>query len=97
MFERIGHGAAGRFANGSAVLADQKHDRIAVGVMMHAGDKCVAALDAMDETVVAQEVERAVYRDRRQPAAMRQSLDDFVSAEWGSGAVRAWRIALPHA
>ena len=81
MLKSIGHGAAGCFADRSAALANEKHDRVAAGVMMHAGDERVAALDAVDETILAQEVEGAVDCDRRQPAMMRQSLDDFIGAK----------------
>ena len=37
-------------------------------VIVHAGDEGVAALDAMHEAVVAQEIERAIDRDRRRAA-----------------------------
>ena len=43
--------AAGRLADRTATLADQEHDRSAAGVIVDAGEKRVAALDAMDETV----------------------------------------------
>ena len=62
--------AAGRFADRAAVFADQEHDRIAVGVMVHASDEGVAAFDAMHEAVVAQKIERTIDRDRRRPAAL---------------------------
>jgi len=71
MLESIGHGGAGCFADRSAALANEEYARIAAGVMMHAGNERVAALDAMDEIILSQEVECAVDRDRRQPAAMR--------------------------
>jgi hypothetical protein len=80
-FQRLRDRAAGRFADGAAALADQEHDRIAVGVMAHASDKGVAAFDPMDETVVPQEIEGAIDRDRRWPRPMRQALHDLVGAQ----------------
>jgi hypothetical protein len=58
-------GAAGHFANCSTAFADQKYDEIAAAVIVYASDEGVAALDAMNETVLAQKLERAVDRDRR--------------------------------
>ena len=81
MLKSIGDSAAGCFADPSAALANEKHDQIAAGVMMHAGNERVAALDAMDEVILPQEVECAIDRDRRQPAAMCQSLDDLIGAK----------------
>jgi len=80
-FQRVRHGAAGRFADGTAPLADQEHHRITTGMMVHAGHEGVAAFDAMNEAVLAPEIEGTVHRDRRQPAAMRQSLDDLIGAK----------------
>ena len=57
--------AAGRLADRAAAFADQEHDEIVAGVIVHAGDEGVAALDAVHETVVAQKIERAIDRDRR--------------------------------
>ena len=51
-------------------------------MIVDAGDEGVAALDAVDQAVVAQEVERAVDGDRRGPAAGRRgAVDDLVGAE----------------
>ena len=55
----------GRFADRAAALADQKDDEIVAAVIVHAGDESVAAFDAVDEPVLAQEIERAINRDRR--------------------------------
>src|ERR1700685_704947 len=79
--ERFGGGAARRLADRAATLADEKDDEIITGMIVHAGDKGIAALDAMDEAVVAQKFERAIDRDRRRPRVARQIVDDFVSAE----------------
>ena len=71
--ERFRDVAAGRLADGTAALADQEHDEVVVtGVIVHAGDEGIAALDAVDEAVVAQKIERAIDRDRcRAPPAGR--------------------------
>ena len=59
----------------------RKTTRSSAVVIVHASDESVAALDAMDETVVAQKIERAIDRDRRRPVLVRQPLDDLVGAE----------------
>src|SRR5450631_2057035 len=49
---------------------------------MHAGHEGIAALDAMDEGVVAQELQRPINRDRRRPWPLRgQPLHDLIGAE----------------
>ena len=73
--------AARRFADGAAAFADQKHHKVAVGVIVHAGDEGIAALDAMDEAVVAQKIERPVNRDRRRAGVVRKPFDNLVGAE----------------
>ena len=51
-------------------------------MIVGAGEKRVAAFDAMDEAVFHQEVERAVDGDRRRSRhGFRQFLDDFIRAE----------------
>jgi hypothetical protein len=80
-FKRLRNRAAGRFADGATALADQEHDRIAVGVMVHASDKRVAAFDPMDEAIVPQEIKCAINRDRGRTTAMRQALHDLISAQ----------------
>ena len=59
--ERFGGGAARRLADRSAAFADQENHEIATLMVVHAGDKGVAALDPMNETVIAQKFQR----DRR--------------------------------
>jgi hypothetical protein len=54
--ERFRNVAAGRLADGTAALADEEDDEIVAAVIMHAGDEGVAALDAVDEAVVAQKL-----------------------------------------
>ena len=53
VFDRIGHRGRGRLTDGAAFFADQEYDRIAALVIMHAGDEGVAALDAMDQFLLA--------------------------------------------
>ena len=53
VLDRIGHRGRRRLADGAAFLADQEYDRIAALVIMHAGDERVAALDAMDQYLLA--------------------------------------------
>ena len=49
---------------------------------MHAGDEGVAALDAVHEILLAQEIERAVDRDRGRPLRPGPpAIDDLVGAE----------------
>jgi hypothetical protein len=64
-------------ADGTAALADEEDDEIVAAVIMHAGDEGVAALDAVDEAVVAQKIERAVDRDRCRTPMPGESLDDL--------------------
>src|SRR5438067_1255980 len=80
--ERFRDVAAGRLADGTAALADQEHDEVVVpGVIVHAGDEGIAALDAVDEAVVAQKIERAIDRDRCRAPLPGESFDDLVGAE----------------
>ncbi len=71
--ERLRGGAAGRLADSAAALADQKDDEVVAAVIVHAGNERVAAFDAMNKTIVAQEVERAIDRDRGRTIFVRQS------------------------
>src|SRR5580658_9427546 len=48
-FQRLGDGAAGRFADRAAIFADQEHDRIAVGMRMYTSDKSIPALDPVHQ------------------------------------------------
>ena len=50
-------------------------------MIVHAGHKRIAACDAVDEAVVAQEIQRPVNRDRRRPGLGAKPLDDLVGAE----------------
>ena len=81
-FERLRGSAAGRLADGSAMLADEEDHRVAAGVIVHAGDEGIAALDPMDKAIVAQKFERAIDGDRRGPGPIRQPFNDFVGPEW---------------
>jgi hypothetical protein len=78
----LGHRGGRRLADHAAALADQEHHEVAAGVIVDAGDEGVAALDAVHEAVVAQEVERAVDGDRRRARAGRGgAVHDLVGAE----------------
>ena len=71
-----------RLADGTAALADQEHHELPGGVIVHAGDEGVAALDAVHETVLAQELERAIGGDRGRARPPRgEPVDDLVGAE----------------
>ena len=59
-FERFSGGAAGRFADRAAMLADEEDHGVAAGVIVHAGDEGIAAFDAMNKAIVAQKIERAI-------------------------------------
>jgi hypothetical protein len=51
-------------------------------VIVDAGDERVAALDAVNKSVLHQEVERAIDRDRRRTrAGFAREFDDLVGAE----------------
>jgi hypothetical protein len=64
------------------MLADQKHYEIAGRVVVNASDEGVAALDAMHEAIVAEEIERTVNGDRRRPAATHgRAIHNLIGAE----------------
>ena len=44
------------------MLADEEDHRVAAGVIVHAGDEGIAALDPMNKAIVAQKFERAIDR-----------------------------------
>ena len=74
----------GRLTDRTAFLADQKHHRIAAVVIVPAGDERVAAFDAVRKSLLAQEIQRAIDRDRRRPGAThRKFIDEFIGAERG--------------
>jgi len=80
-FECFAGAAARRLANGAAAITDQKDHKIAAAVVVDASHESVACLDAMDETVLAQEIERAIDRDRGRARSLPQPVHDFVRAE----------------
>jgi len=63
------------------MFADQEHDRVIAGVIVDASDESVTALDAMDEIVVPQKIERAIDRDWRRAPAPCHLLHDLIGAE----------------
>src|SRR6185437_13449106 len=56
IFDGIGHGGGCCFSHGTAFFADQEHNRVAAVVIVHAGDKRVAAFDPMHEPLLAQKI-----------------------------------------
>src|SRR4051812_15377914 len=81
-FERRRNLQRGGFADRAAALANKKHHQVAGRVGMNAGDEGVAALDAVDETVLTQELQGAVDGDwRRAGPLRRQPLHDLIGAD----------------
>src|SRR5439155_26082168 len=76
--ERFRGGAAGHFADCSTAFTDQKNDEVAAAVIVYASDEGVTALNAMNETVLAEKFERTVDCDRRRTIFLLQSINDFV-------------------
>lgn len=77
-----GNGRRGNFADLPAAVADQKGDGGCIVVTMGAGDEGIPAFDAMNKTIVDEEIEHAIDGDRRGSGAVaRQQLDDFIGAE----------------
>src|SRR6202012_5158407 len=58
--QRISRSADWRFAHRAALLANQENLRIVAGVAVHAVYERVAAFNAMDQSVFAQKIERAI-------------------------------------
>src|SRR5262249_55799810 len=73
----------GRLADGTAALADQEHHHAAGAVVVAAGDEGVAALDAVREALLEQEVERPIDGDRRRAptALVLEALDQLIGAD----------------
>src|SRR5262245_55444552 len=80
--QRRGDVVRRRLPDGAAALADEKHHQRAGGVIVDAGDERIAALDAVHEAGLGQDLERAVGGDRRQPRPLeREPVDDLVGAQ----------------
>jgi len=62
--ERFSGGPAWRRADRAAALADQKDDQIVAAVVVDANHERVASLDAVNEAVLAQKIERAMDGNR---------------------------------
>jgi hypothetical protein len=76
------HRRGWNFTDQAATLAYQKCNGCARVVVMSAGEKRVAAFDAMDEAVGDQKIERAIYRDRgRARHRFGEFVDHFIGAE----------------
>jgi len=80
-FEHLGSGASRCFTNRATAFANQENDKIAGAMIVHARDEGVAALDAVNEIVVAQKFERSINRDRRRTRFLLQAVNDFISAK----------------
>lgn len=94
--ERFGGGAARRLADRSAAFADQENHEIATLMVVHAGDKGVAALDPMNEAVIAQKFQRAIDGDGRRARFLLQSIDDFIGAERPMTRQQSFKDLPPH-
>src|SRR5450756_87774 len=80
--EALRHRGGGNLADRPAGVADQERHRGCGVVIVGAGEIGVAALDAVDEAVLDQEIERAVDRDRRRPRhRFGEFLDHFIGPE----------------
>lgn len=80
--DRVRNRGGGRFADRAAFLANQEHHRITARMIVHAGDKGIAAFDAMHESLRTQEVERTINGDRRRARArFSQAVDQLISAD----------------
>ena len=63
---------------------------------MHARDEGVAAFDAVNETVVAQKLERPVNRDRCWTRLLVHAVNDFVGAKRAMAAQQNFKHLAPH-
>ncbi len=82
IFYGIRHRRGRGLTHCAACLANQKHDRVAALVIVHAGDEGIAAFDAMDQALLAQEIECAVDSNWRRPRrAASQPVDQLISAK----------------
>ena len=80
--EALRDGRRRDLADQATTLAYQKCHHRGLVMIVGAGEKRVAAFDAMDETIFHQEIKRTIDRDRRWPrGGFRQFLDDLVGAE----------------
>ena len=85
-----------RFADRATAFADQENDKIAGAMIVHAGDKRVAAFDAVSQTVVAQKFERPINRDWRRPRLLLHAVDDFVGPKRAMAAQQNFKHLAPH-
>src|ERR1700740_767883 len=80
--EALRHRSCRNFADRTAGVADQKRHHGGGVMVVGAGEIGIAALDAMDEAVLHQEIERAIDRDRRRPRhRFGEFVDHFIGAE----------------
>ena len=95
-FEHLGSGASRCFTNRATAFANQENDKIAGAMIVHARDEGVAALDAVNEIVVAQKFERSITRDRRRTRFLLQAVNDFISAKRAMAAQQSFKHLAPH-
>jgi hypothetical protein len=95
-FQRFGSGASRCFADRPATFANQENDKVAGAMIVYAGDKGVAAFDAVNETVIAQKCERTINRDWRRPRLPLQAVDDFIGAKRAMAAQQNFEYMAPH-
>jgi hypothetical protein len=95
-FQRLGGGVSRRLADRTAAFANEENHKVAGTVIVHAGNKGVAAFDAVHEAVVAQKFQRAVNRDRCRTCFVLQAVDDFIGAERAMAAQQDFKYVAPH-
>jgi hypothetical protein len=98
MGQRRADGIRDSLADGAAALANQEHQDTAITVLMRASDEGVPALDAMGETLVEEEVERAIDGDGRRAMAFAvlELLDELIGADGGMGCGQGLQDLSPH-
>src|SRR5438067_798861 len=62
--QALGDRSRWRFADRTALFADEEYHRRVARMIVDAGEEGVAALDAMHEALRGEKIERAVDRDR---------------------------------
>jgi hypothetical protein len=95
-FQRLGGGGSWGLADGTAAFANQENDKVVGTVIVHAGDKGVAAFDAVNQAIVAQKFQRAVDRDRRWTRLLLQTVDDFIGAKRAMAGQQNFEHVAPH-
>src|SRR5262245_48257066 len=77
----IGNRSGSGFTDRATLFADQKHDGIRTLMTVHTSDEGVSAFDAVHDSLLAQEIERAIDGDWRRPRASHsQTIDQLIGA-----------------